>query len=313
MKSTAQALLAVKNFIRPIVSNLTINSLLMRVLKGLQPIIPDRLLVRVPVNGVAHCNLGTSKTLLMYSNADDPVVSGLMFQGIESYEPETIAVFKELTKTSKVILDVGANTGIYTLVAALENPNSKVYAFEPVASIYQRLLRNLELNGLNNVQPIAKVVSNIDGNATLYVPTGEMPTSSSMQKGHRQAKYQVEVPSTRLDTLVAEHNIACVDLIKIDTEKTEPSVLEGAINTIELHSPTIICEVLQDNIGKRLEAILEGLGYRYFWITDGGLIEKRSIEGDRLFKYLNYLFVSERNIVPIKEQLMSAGIQIRLL
>ena len=48
-----------------------------------------------------------------------------------TWEPETINLYTKLCKKSKVIFDVGANTGIYSLIASKLNPNAKIIAFEP--------------------------------------------------------------------------------------------------------------------------------------------------------------------------------------
>lgn len=280
-----------KELVRPFVSHKAINPVLLALLRILQPLIPDKWLVRVPVYGVATSSLSNSKTLSFYAEADDPIVPGLMFRGMESYEPETMNIFRVLGAKASVIFDIGANTGIYTIAAAAENPTSTVHAFEPVPRILKRLKKNTQLNKLSNVRLNSIALANFIGTTTLYIPIGNMPTSSSTKKGHRKAVEKIEVPTDTLDNYSQRYEVTQIDLIKIDTETTEPKVLEGGLKVLQANKPSIVCEVLNSNIGNELKSILNTYGYRYFWLTDDGLIEKSEIENGPPYNFLNYLFI----------------------
>jgi len=56
-----------------------------------------------------------------------------------------------LAARAGIVLDVGAHVGFYALLAAHANPKGRVFAFEPHPSVYGRLIRNLSLNGVENV------------------------------------------------------------------------------------------------------------------------------------------------------------------
>ena len=96
------------------------------------------------------------------------------------------------------------------------------------------------------------------------------------------------VDVTTGDKFVAENDLPRVDLLKIDTESTEPQVLAGMLKTIERDRPQIICEVLPDLTETRIEELLSPLGYSFYRITDRGLVRQESITGDLIFR--NYLF-----------------------
>jgi len=49
------------------------------------------------------------------------------------------------------IMDIGANTGLYAIIAAIENPTAKVYAFEPHPIIFKYLKENIKTNSLDNI------------------------------------------------------------------------------------------------------------------------------------------------------------------
>ena len=89
------------------------------------------------------------------------------------------------------------------------------------------------------------------------------------------------------DKFVRENQIARVDLMKIDTESTEPQVLSGLIETIRRDRPNIICEVLPELTEQRIQSLLAPLGYKFFRITDRGLVKEEKISGDLEFR--NYL------------------------
>ena len=64
-----------------------------------------------------------------------------------------------------------------------------------------------------------------------------------------------------------------IDLIKLDTEANEHSVLAGADNVLRHHRPIIQCEILKDQIESEMESILSKYDYIYYRATDGGLVK----------------------------------------
>ena len=61
----------------------------------------------------------------------------LFWDGIYGFEHNSTRLWQELSKNSNTIFDIGANTGIYTLIAKTTNSNANIYAFEPVKRIYK--------------------------------------------------------------------------------------------------------------------------------------------------------------------------------
>ena len=85
----------------------------------------------------------------------------------EKYETE---LFKKMVQDGMVVVDIGANIGYYTLIAAkLVGNKGIVYAFEPEPSNYELLCQNIAINGYTNVVPIEKAVSKTSGKTKLYV------------------------------------------------------------------------------------------------------------------------------------------------
>ena len=283
----------IKKPLKRIIYTETANALLRQLLKPFHSVIPAHIMRRVPLVGIIDVPLPNSKKMLLKVNGLDAIASSIYWHGIEAFESETLALFFKLTRGGDVFFDVGANIGLYSLVASLSHPDIKVYAFEPDPTIFDCLKNNVEINHVNNVHLNCSAITNYDGDITLYLVPG---ASASTVEGFKKASEAISVPALSLDTFVTKNNISRVDLIKIDTEATEPQVLEGARKLIKRDQPIIICEVLYGYTEEALHAVLDDLSYKYFWITQDGLIETE-IVGDNTWQNLNYLFVP-KNKVP---------------
>ncbi len=87
-----------------------------------------------------------------------------------------------------------------------------------------------------------------------------------------------EVPVVTLDEYARELGIGRVDLVKIDTETTEPDVLAGMRAVLERDRPTIFCEVLSGHDAEsRIEAQLAPLGYRFHRLGPAGPVGSASM------------------------------------
>lgn len=281
---------SVKNFLCTRIPN----ALLRRLLKPFSSRIPNNILSRIPIFGLICLQLPNLKKLYLRTDGNDTIASIIYWKGIEEYEGATIQLFIKLLKLGCTVFDIGANTGIYSLIAAIDNPHRNVYAFEPVPRVLDGLKRNVKINRLRNIQVDSSAITNYDGVITLFIPPGTIPSSSSTLQGFRETCEAVSVPALTIDSFIAKNNISRVDIMKIDTEATEHMVLEGARNTIKRDEPIIICEVLKGRTEKYLHAALDSFGYRYFLISSKGLLEREQIEGDNESK--NYLFITNKRI-----------------
>jgi FkbM family methyltransferase len=246
--------------------------------------------------GTVRRKLPNGRELLLWSQGDDWVANQVYWRGWNGYEPETAPLFFWLAAKAQVTFDVGAYVGFFSLIAAHANANNKVYAFEPLASVHQRLQRNVALNRLTNIQCIAGAVGETEGEADFWHIDAETPTSSSlshefMAGGENLISTKVKV--LMLDRFVQDHQLHRVDLMKLDTESTEYQVLRGMTNTLERDHPAIICEVLPGRGGEApLEEILKRFGYRFYHLTPGGPVHCDHVTGHS--EWLNYLFTTLR-------------------
>lgn len=188
-----------------------------------------------------------------------------------------------------VFIDVGANVGFYTLAAA--KTFEKVYSFEPSPYTFARLDHNIKLNNYGSVTAIHSGLSNIKAKKDLHVNPlnngGNSLNSFSKAVKHFYSDYDWGVMKVNVevfDEVVQSRGIIGVDLIKIDVEGHELSVITGAKNTLLTYRPLVYAEVVKDR-GK-LNAIIRALpeGYIPYSLVDRKfLFEESVIPDDVLF------------------------------
>ena len=205
------------------------------------------------------------------------------------WEKTSMAIWIALCKKSMLIYDIGANTGIYSLVAKATHPAAEVYAFEPVKRVYSKLVDNSRLNGYD-ITCHELAVSNADGQALIYDTTDDHTLSVTLNKNlHRPETTVIPtvVSTIRLSSLIDKDEMKKIDLIKIDVETHEPEVLEGLEPYLSRDKPSILVEVLNDDIGKQIEKIVHGNNYLYFNIDEqGGIRRTESILKSDHYNYL---------------------------
>jgi FkbM family methyltransferase len=223
----------------------------------------------LPRSGVVTVRLPNEARLRLWSRGDDWISTQIFWRGIPGYEPETVPAFYRLAEQAPITVDVGAYVGYFTVMAALANQAGRVIALEPSAATFDRLLRNLRLNGLSNVECRNVAAGASAGRADLHHMSHGLSMAASLDPRHlaRWEHVRTPVQVVALDDLLSELAVGRVDLMKIDAEATEGAVLEGARRILDRDRPHIICEVLSPESGTRLTEILEPLGYRFFELS----------------------------------------------
>lgn len=237
---------------------------------------------------------GISKNIQMFNYCSD-IESQIFWHGlVGGWEKNEIQEWMRYVKEATTIFDIGANTGIYALLAKTINPQAHVYAFEPVDRIFAKLAKNIERNNLD-IQREKLAISNMTGDAVIYDPMYENVTSVAvnMNLAPEQEEYiQVPIKTVTLDDYCEQQKIVRIDLIKIDVESHEPEVLAGYTKLHE-HKPIILCEIWNNDIGSRVERYIPRESYHYYLIDEarGGLRESSSVVVPATVSYCNFLFV----------------------
>ncbi|WP_187152668.1 FkbM family methyltransferase [Acidianus manzaensis] len=182
---------------------------------------------------------------------------------ISTSEPVSFKYFLEFVKDGGVVVDVGANVGIYSLIAA--KYAERVFAIEANPEIIPILNYNITLNDFKNVTVINKAVSDSEGKVKLYLGKAHEVSSilPSFMEGYTYSKY-VEVESTTLDNLLSG---VSVNLLKIDVEGAEVNVLRGAKETLK-KAKRIIIEV-RNNTEQKVLDILKQNNFEIVTIEEG--------------------------------------------
>ena len=214
----------------------------------------------------------------------------MFWNGIfNGWEKVSLSIWGELCENSNTIFDIGANTGIYALLAKTINPSAKVFAFEPVERVYDKLVANNNLNEYD-VKCCKKAISNFDGKAIIYDKDTEHTLSVTVNKdtsADKENSIPTEINTIRVDTFIKSEGLTRVDLLKVDVETHEVEALEGFGDYLKKYEPTIIIEILNDRIAKGIEEIISKINYEYYVIDENSGIKK--VDKLRKSDYYNFL------------------------
>jgi len=259
----------------------------------------------------------SSKTLRMAGADRNHLTYQLFWTGTNYYEPFTRTAIEMLTASSELFIDIGANVGFFSLIAAILKPQLAVIAFEPNPTMYGMLCENKRINGLANLRLEPLALSSADGEAQLFLNGSDMSASllPDFQKDLNPACRSVTVKTTTLDSYVQRLGLGGSVVMKIDVEGHEKAVLGGAWRTISKLKPDIVIEVLGDFDALLLDQFRKQ-GYRFLKITHEGLIESDAVTLTKIgdFFFFNYLFTTrpQEQIRAISEEIRQRAKNINL-
>jgi len=173
-------------------------------------------------------------------NPEDAIVSGNLALGC--YENFNVEFFTALLRPGMSVIDVGANIGHYSAIAARRvGESGRVIAIEPSMENCRFIERTRELNHLGNLEIVDRAASDVSGPGVLYLnrdnkadhrifdPTGTRP--------------RMPVTLTTIDDLADELGVGRIDLLKIDVQGAEASVFRG-MSALLARSPH--CRILME-------------------------------------------------------------------
>jgi len=186
------------------------------------------------------------------------IESQIFWQGFQEADEGTINYLKSHLPENGVFIDIGANVGTFTLVGAKLARHGMVHAFEPSEYHFQRLSRNIAMNGFKNVHLNKLGLFDKDTEASLFLPmkAGKMSNTgaaSLFRHGQDVSDTVERVRLIRLDDYVETHGLERIDLIKVDIEGAELNALGGARTSLKKFRPIVLMELDVD--------ILERAGY----------------------------------------------------
>jgi FkbM family methyltransferase len=173
------------------------------------------------------------------------MLNALYYEGVELFRNQTsieLSFLLQFLPYNPFILEVGAFRGEGTIAAAKTWPKSHIMAFEPDPYAYVELQKNTA--ALDNVEIYNLAVNTYTGSALFNVCLG--PNNNEPAYGYASSLLplkkgmeiyckgpQIAVPCVTLDSWCESHNIQRIDLLRIEIEGAEHSVLKNSLNTLK--------------------------------------------------------------------------------
>ncbi len=211
-------------------------------------------------NGI-HLTFGEEKIIIGFKNNTE-------FSQIKKCYHKEYAFWTKYLKhlnKSKVVFDIGANIGLYSLMAGKFRKDIKIFSFEPEPISYDRLIKNIQRNKIDNITPFQLAIGDIKKTAKLKI-TGNKAGCTQHHISKKNKGINIEMNS--IDNLIKSEKITIPDLIKIDVEGYEFNVLLGMKQILKNYKPIIFIEIHPKKIldyGKTKEDIdnlLNKYGYK---------------------------------------------------
>ncbi|GAA6621370.1 FkbM family methyltransferase [Scytonema sp. NUACC26] len=141
-------------------------------------------------------------------------------------------------------LDVGANVGVYTLLAASKIKSGLIYSFEALPKNYARLRENIQINQFKQVKPHSIAISNSAGSTAFNLAEGDsMPFITSTATNNT-----ITIQTDTLDNLLREECLTSLTLAKIDIEGAEMLAFKGATSLLKQQRPYVWIVEINDTV-----------------------------------------------------------------
>jgi FkbM family methyltransferase len=209
----------------------------------------------------------------MRCDLGDHIQRQIYFSG--AFEPIEAYLVRHLLQPGMIVIDAGANVGLYTMIAAVEvGRHGEVHAFEPVPKNFHRLVDHVMENGLaTTVRTNMVALWHRAEMVKLNLGSDEIGNDGGYMIGiPSEAADTVTSRSVRLDDYVVDNKLDRVDFIKMDIEGAEWYALQGATTTLTRWRPTMLMEINRLKCGalgynpERIAEFLRQYGY-LIWVV----------------------------------------------
>jgi FkbM family methyltransferase len=201
-------------------------------------------------------------------DVSDWLMIGVYFGGVE-YEPATTRYITEHLGPGQVFLDIGANSGYFTLLAAERvGASGHVYAFEPNPPVFDALARHVALNEYGDRVRLFDFAASYVSSDNLPFFVSQSPTNTGLSslvidlgasRQHLSASATIVVRTRTIDAWLSESAVERVTLVKIDVENAEQQVITGM--AAALKSGLIERLIVETCPGSTAHQTLLGYGY----------------------------------------------------
>jgi FkbM family methyltransferase len=261
----------------------------------------------------------------IFFNYDRPYYSAKLYRFCRKYEGfyngESLPdqgkngehrILKILALNARTIIDVGANTGLFTKLSRMSAPaHCMIHAFEPDAASFKKLKQLVQTHNFTNIICTESAVGEVVEKKTFQIKARSV-LNSFYTHPRTETTASVIIPVTTLDAYCAEHAITHIDFLKIDTEGHDLFVLRGAKGLLE--EKRIDCiqfELAQESVYakvflKDFTDLLSSYGYEVFKLRSQDLMPFTYDPSHERFTYMNYVALSPELAPTLRHKLIQA-------
>ena len=209
-------------------------------------------------DGIAEFKFKSFSFKMLNIAKDDGVVLKYLWR--DKYENTSLNLWYDITRDEGFSIDIGAHTGIYSIIGSINKKLPLMVSIEPHFLNYGRLLDNLKINSLSAKHCYLAAASNQNGTLKFDASVNTYHTSG----GKISEKGAISVNAIMIDNINFTKKVAAM---KIDTEGHEYSVLLGAQKTIQTYKPEILFEINSESFNLCTN-LLKKYGYNFYYINE---------------------------------------------
>ena len=169
----------------------------------------------------------------LHGYPDSAATSAVYYCGLYDYNEMNFLL--RYLRAEDSVLDIGANIGVYTLLAASIIKTGTIHSFEVLPKNYQRLIKNIQLNQFKQIKTYNIAISDQAGEINLNLQEGDsMPFITE-----HPSDQTINVPANTLDNLLDTQQLNNLTLAKIDIEGAELLAFKGAVSLFSQQLPAV--------------------------------------------------------------------------
>jgi FkbM family methyltransferase len=218
-------------------------------------------------------------------------------------DQHAVEVFAALARGADVMVDVGAYTGLFTLVGLAADPRIEAHAFEIVPDVFHVLFDNCVRNDVLHRVTLHHV--GVGPEAVIRVPSGLRESAlPDFYSSRLHFESGARIRLRPLDSLIPAIDAGARVVMKVDVEGTENAVLRSGEAFLRTFRPDILCEILPGVAdAAEVESVLVPHGYRFHLVRERDLQPRERVQGHP--KYRDWLFTTRS-----PDELASAAIEV---